>query len=253
MSGKGGWRALATVLTWCQLDRDGHVNRRHMIWSSLSVAGLAEAALAQSPPAPLLFPTGPLSTNALAKRFRAFPSSIKVPSTKLATKHAFKHFADLRGKARILTLWAEWCAPCIAEMKDFAALNRRAGGADFEVVAILTGSQKKLNFEDAEALLTSHQAALPLLVEINGGSELLNSVALPSTGEGTLPCTLIVDRRGVLRGRAFGAAGTRPIEVINGHLTERSKASLLAGAIQTDWATPAADAFVAALKADVLG
>ena len=152
-----------------------------------------------------------------------------------------------------MTLWAEWCAPCIAEMSDFAGLNRRAGGAEFEVVAVLTGSQKKLDLADAKALLASHQAALPLWAELNGGAELLSSIALSPAGGGTLPCTLLIDRRGLIRGRAFGAAPTHTVEMKDGHLTEASKASMLAGDVHTDWATPAADAFVAALKAGVLG
>ena len=56
------------------------MDRRRLICSSLALVGSGETALAQ--PAPLLFQTGPLATNALAKRFRAFPSSIVVPSTK---------------------------------------------------------------------------------------------------------------------------------------------------------------------------
>ena len=48
-------------------------------------------------------------------------------------------------------------------------------------------------------------------------------------------------------------APTHSVAVEDGHLTEASKASMLAGDVRTDWATPAADALVAALKADVLG
>lgn len=44
--------------------------------------------------------------------------------------------ADLAGKTVLLNLWATWCAPCREEMPALNALQKQAGGQDFEVVAV---------------------------------------------------------------------------------------------------------------------
>ena len=47
-----------------------------------------------------------------------------------------KSLADWRGRTVLLNLWATWCVPCRQEMPALAALERKLGGKDFEVVAI---------------------------------------------------------------------------------------------------------------------
>ncbi len=44
--------------------------------------------------------------------------------------------SDLKGKAVLLNLWASWCAPCQAEMKELLALQQALGSETFEVVAL---------------------------------------------------------------------------------------------------------------------
>ena len=44
--------------------------------------------------------------------------------------------AEWRGRTVLVNLWATWCVPCRKEMPALDALERRLGGADFEVVAI---------------------------------------------------------------------------------------------------------------------
>lgn len=44
--------------------------------------------------------------------------------------------SDFKGRAVVLNLWATWCVPCRAEMPALDALQAKAGGPGFEVVAV---------------------------------------------------------------------------------------------------------------------
>jgi thiol-disulfide isomerase/thioredoxin len=43
---------------------------------------------------------------------------------------------DFRGRTILLNLWASWCIPCRREMPSLDRLEGKAGGSDFQVVAI---------------------------------------------------------------------------------------------------------------------
>ena len=49
---------------------------------------------------------------------------------------ARRTLADFKGRAVVLNLWATWCVPCRAEMPALDALQDKAGGPGFEVVAV---------------------------------------------------------------------------------------------------------------------
>lgn len=44
--------------------------------------------------------------------------------------------SDFRGRNVLLNLWASWCVPCRREMPALDRLEGKAGGSDFQVVAI---------------------------------------------------------------------------------------------------------------------
>ncbi|MDB5597696.1 MAG: tlpA [Hyphomicrobiales bacterium] len=47
-----------------------------------------------------------------------------------------RRLADFRGRVILLNLWATWCVPCREEMPALDRLQEKAGGKDFEVVAL---------------------------------------------------------------------------------------------------------------------
>src|SRR5262249_16238399 len=40
------------------------------------------------------------------------------------------------GKFRLVTFWATWCAPCVAEFGEFVTINRMYRHRDFELVTV---------------------------------------------------------------------------------------------------------------------
>jgi thiol-disulfide isomerase/thioredoxin len=227
------------------------IDRRGLIAGlTLISAGAARAA----PPA-RLFPDGPLAGNLLARGFLVPPAGLD-PDPPLLSATGPKRWRDLRGKPHVVSLWAEWCTPCLAEAQDFAKLARDYRGRGVGVVAILTASQQGLDLGAAEALMARmHAADLPVWIEPRGGRELFRTVA-HRDGESSLPCTLILDRDARIRGRAFGAPHffTLPAEApkppMTSHaLTRAEKERILEHPEPTAWASPYATQLMDALAA----
>jgi len=206
-----------------------------------------------------------MSQNPIAKSFAAPPKELALPGKWLQGAQGRQRLSELRGRTYLVSLWAEWCAPCLEEATDLAAINRAHGGPSFGVIFVLTDSFKKLDFAAARAVLERRGAGdVPLLVEAEGDSAVfkalatrdLNDVMRKALGKdslASLPCNLLVDRHGRVRARSFGAFSASKSTVGAsrvGTLTETDKAKLLSE--HTAWATPAGDEFAAALAAGVL-
>ncbi|MDB5704307.1 MAG: TlpA family protein disulfide reductase [Sphingomonas bacterium] len=228
--------------------------------ATMAIPGATLATIAG--PAPQrLFAATAMKNNIIANRFEA--ADMALPAIKLSDGKDVVRLDSLTGKTRIVTLWAEWCTPCLVEARDFAALRRRYAGADFDIVSVLTGSIQGLDFTRALARLQqSGVDGLPLLVEPHGGKRVMEKLSVNADGRGaSLPCTLLVDRRGRIRARARGAPmdvdptrappapGGKPVIRI---LTEADKRALLTNGTHTLWGGAAGDAFAGALQKGLL-
>jgi thiol-disulfide isomerase/thioredoxin len=109
--------------------------------------------------------------------------------------------AQRAGKTVLLNLWATWCAPCRAEMPALDALQKEAGGSDFEVIAVNvdTGDDTKPKKFLAETKIGS------LAYYRENTLELFNDLKQRGLALG-LPVTLLIDEQGCLLAHMNGPA-----------------------------------------------
>lgn len=106
-----------------------------------------------------------------------------------------KKLSLMAGKAMLINLWAPWCAPCRAEMKELANLQHELGDADFEVVAV---NVNRGGIPEARETLEEWGIeGLPLYAEPT------MKIAF-DLAEGALPTSFIVDKAGNVRALYLG-------------------------------------------------
>src|SRR5262245_16898802 len=108
-----------------------------------------------------------------------------------------RRLLDWQGRALLCNFWATWCPPCLEEVPLFAAAKQHWLPDSWEIVGIAIDSAA--NIADFAA---KHQIHYPLLVGDATTIGLVRSLGNPSGG---LPFTVLLDQRGVLRGRWLGA------------------------------------------------
>lgn len=102
--------------------------------------------------------------------------------------------SQYRGKPLLINVWASWCGPCRMEMGSLERLAWREEGKRFTVIGIST--------DDSEAAAKRYlqQANATLNHYIDHALELENML-----GAERLPLTVLVDARGRVLGKYYGA------------------------------------------------
>jgi len=143
-------------------------------------------------------------------------------ATPLAPDYVFKtregadaRFADFRGKVVVINLWAMWCAPCRTEMPTLARLDEAYPDSELMVLPINVDATPD-GLTDARSFIDVHEP-LPLY------SDMKFQLPFELPGEGKMPQTVLLDRKGRIRASFSGEA---------------------------DWASPQARALVDALLAE---
>ena len=95
------------------------------------------------------------------------------------------HLADTRGKVTFINFWATYCTPCIHELPYFSELYAAHEG-DIAMIAVHSG----LVTMDPVAFLADKDFAMPFATDTDG------AVAGIVGGTGTLPQTVVLDRKG---------------------------------------------------------
>ena len=143
-------------------------------------------------------------------------------ATPMAPDYVFKTregadatFEDFRGKVVVVNLWAMWCAPCRTEMPTLARLDEAYPDSELMVLPINVDATPD-GLADARSFIDVHEP-LPLY------SDMKFQLPFELPGEGKMPQTVLLDRKGRIRASFSGEA---------------------------DWASPEARALVDALLAE---
>lgn len=103
--------------------------------------------------------------------------------------------ADYAGRPVVLNFWATWCVPCVAEMPALDALAGAMPGA-----AVLPLSSDRGGLAAVQRFYAARGVAhLPVVLDPLGA-------AARAAGARGIPTTLLIDARGLERGRVEGAA-----------------------------------------------
>lgn len=105
-------------------------------------------------------------------------------------------------KFRLVTFWATWCAPCIAEFDEFVTLNRMYRHRDFELVTV------SLNRPDEEKqvldFLKKKEASNKNLIFASAERDKLMDAFDPDW-QGAVPYTLLISPEGKIVHRETGS------------------------------------------------
>ena len=191
---------------------------RRALTGGLAAAALAvrPALAAKPPPAPPppeapLFTSAALTRNSIAAQFTVPRKSLTWHKhTRLLDPSGKKtSFETYRGKLLLISLWAEWCTPCLVELPGIAYHRKRASTDKFELLPICTGTNmfdrpsqidpalKKINVEGLNSLLDVSEDEYRLIDTVCASPD-------RPKGPGGIPCMLVVDPEGQIRGHLVG-------------------------------------------------
>ncbi len=105
-----------------------------------------------------------------------------------------KRFSDFRGKPLVINVWASWCGPCRQEMGSLQRLAHKYGGRQFNVIGVSTDDYP----DRANGFLKAYRIQFSNFID----HELVLENML---GADRLPLTLLVDSRGMVMDKHYGA------------------------------------------------
>ena len=110
---------------------------------------------------------------------------------------------DFSGKVIVVRFWVDWCKSCAIEMPMIDAAYNKYKDRGLVVIAVNVGQPKDV----AEAFVTKLKLSYPVVLDTD------SSIA-KKYGVKAVPFTFIVDRKGIIKKRIFGEAGSETMEKI---------------------------------------
>jgi len=139
---------------------------------------------------------------------RVSPGSAAAPFDLKTLDGRSVQLADLQGKLVLVNFWATWCGPCKEEMPAFERLRQKLDPGRFALLTITTDLQR----DGIKHFLTNLNVQLPVLFDEDQDISQAYLVR-------ALPTTVLIDRQGMLVGRAVGPRdwdAPRTVRVLQG-------------------------------------
>jgi peroxiredoxin len=137
---------------------------------------------------------------------QAVKSGKKAPNFSLADlkgkKSELKHF---KGKVVFLNFWATWCGPCKEEMPSMEALYNQFKEKDFVFLAISVDYE---GVKPVKEYIEKQRYTFPVLIDPK--CETLDLFEVKG-----IPTTFLIDKKGIMIGRAIGPKDWKRPEVIS--------------------------------------
>ena len=102
---------------------------------------------------------------------------------------------DFKGQVVLLNFWATWCGPCRVEMPSMEALYKEMNSQGFEILAISTDEEGSVV---TKPFVEASQLTFPILHDTQYDVGAIYGVR-------TLPMSYVVDRKGIIQHRIYGA------------------------------------------------
>ena len=113
--------------------------------------------------------------------------------------------ADLSGRVVLINFWATWCPPCRVELPEIAEIGDKfKDDSDFLLLPVSCGDDNQFQLlTDSLQLLRQLDLDMPCYADPNGVTRQAFA-SVVGTNRLSLPTTLILDRKGVIRGVWIG-------------------------------------------------
>ena len=120
-----------------------------------------------------------------------------ITSTLEGKRVALKEYWEQQGKkAIVLSFFATWCQPCKEDLKYLQGLQEQLGSKGFQVLSVLT-QDSSAKADGVKKFLQDLGVNLPVLLDEHG-------IIGKRYGVTALPCNVLIDKDGVLRGKYLG-------------------------------------------------